>query len=151
MWIRERCRNARRAAAASGAVTRCDRAGRPGVFGATSGSDLLSAEGCGRGRGIGVDLEARDLAVPEGPEVRFVHSDLPASAPYRVLDVHQGHELVSLGDELARLEHLEVQVRVERSKPRSNRLRPGERACVWKHVGRTREHPFDVLSPWAPD
>src|ERR1700686_3363027 len=46
--------------------------------GRPSGSDLLSAEGCGRGRGIGVDLEARDLAVPEGPEVRFVDSDLAA-------------------------------------------------------------------------
>src|SRR4051794_31794116 len=94
---------------------------RPAVTaGRASAAKPSSAPGGDHRRRVQVELETGDLAVPEGPDVGLVLDHLLARVADRRLGVDEGHDLVALGDELARLEDLEVAVPAERAEPRQH-------------------------------
>ena len=78
---------------------------------------LLHTAGGSKRCGVEVDLESGELSIPECPQVYLVIGDGAAGIPNRRLGVHQGYDLVVLGDELSWLERREVETRCQTTKP----------------------------------
>src|SRR2546429_8817283 len=92
------------------AVQRCCCMARPR---ASWGS--LPAIGGGERLGVGVELEARQLAAPDGEEVRALRGELPAAGAHRPGGVDQADHPIPLRDELVGLEPREGDVLPERA------------------------------------
>src|SRR5438067_5306690 len=86
------------------------------VRSATSRAGLLHAVGSSCCCGVVIDLESRELSIPERPHVRLIIDERAAGMPNRLLGVYQRYHPVVVGDELSWLERCVVDRRCKTTK-----------------------------------